>query len=118
MQGARVRSHGLCILPDLWKAPQTRFPQGPWTAHTPRCPQAAQALLLISLLERGKETTQFTKAAGSLATETGHLHLLSTPKNRPASRKDLCPELTSSRGPPRPRLYRTAWAGPIDSRAC
>ena len=30
---ADCRGGGLWILPDLWKTPRARFPQGPWTAR-------------------------------------------------------------------------------------
>jgi hypothetical protein len=53
------------------------FPTGPWTARTPRRPQAAQVLLQVSLQEESVEN-KVQKAANSLATKTGHFHLLST----------------------------------------
>jgi len=53
------------------------FPTGPWTARTPRRPQAAQALLRPFFKKRA-EKNKIRKAANSLATRTGHFHLLST----------------------------------------
>ena len=54
------------------------FPTGPWTARTPRRPQAAQALR--PFFEKRAEKNKIQKAANSLATRTGHSHLLSTAK--------------------------------------
>ena len=41
------RSTGLWILPDPWTTLEDASPTGPWTALTPRRPQAPQALLLV-----------------------------------------------------------------------
>jgi hypothetical protein len=44
---AARRGNGLWILPDPWTTLEDASPTGPWTALTPRRPQAPQALLLV-----------------------------------------------------------------------